>query len=349
MDSKPKILKVTQPDYNLVQAFLKTHPTKNLANEIRMSRELVRQCSHQRLPGETLFTILNGKALEVALTLKDDLLSDIVPGIDGDDMMYRIILALSSLLYNQTDDKGAVDLNGSTDYILSVIGEKPSSCAVIKRSAKELICECKRPVIAFKISQLASLVFGRKAGYKDRKRVEQFLVSINGKNACFYQGQRAIFNPLLAGMWRISPDSLVNQEKEIWIVELDGIFALDIKTNYATFRADIMANLIGHQKSIMFRLLLVLTELKSYKKSDRILNKTISRNSLLARICSAKRYDTHPRDREKDFEDALITMAKLKLIPPIFKINGDYDKEKSGYYETNEKGEIIGHFRLLPG
>lgn len=301
-----------------------------------VSRELVRQHTRVRKPGQDLFSILNDEARERAIQVQENgggLLSQIVDGIDGGELTSKVILGLAHTLYEQSEMSGTLDsMMGATYQILPYL---EMSLPRMKSSGRSKaldgsVVKSPCPCVCIRISDFTRLVLGtnEKPSNKDKDRVRDTLESISNKMVYLAIGDGHFIGKTLIG----KRTKLIDTKKgsEVWLLELDSVFTCNILNDFAVLRKDTLMKLKGRQMKITMRLLYYLIEKRSYDPEN--LNHRVSKIDLFNRIAIISKYEKNPKERDRDFKEALQKMVDVHLIDPI-KLDGDKYAKDSGYHE----------------
>lgn len=302
-----------------------------------VSRELVRQQTRVRKQGQDLFSILNEKAREDAIQVHENgggVLSQIVDGIDGGETVSKVILGLAHTLYEQSEMSGTLgSMMGATDKILPYL---EMSLPKIKKSSgrsKALdgsLVSSPCPCVCIRMADFTRLVLGtnEKPSNKDKDRVREALESISKKMVYLAIGDGRYIGRTLIG----KRTKLIDTKKgsEVWLLELDSVFTCNILNDFAVLRKDTLMKLKGRQMKITMRLLYYLIEKRSYDPDN--LNHRVSKIDLFNRIAIISKYEKNPKERDRDFKEALQKMVDVHLIDPI-KLDGTNYAKDSGYHE----------------
>lgn len=276
------------------------------------------------------------------------LLAGTLEGLSGGEAYLKsFIIALAQTLneqskYYKTQDK----LSGvPRNLIPEIFGEDAKikeadsislPVEVKKDGGTEILNEARTfPYIIVSYEDLAGKLRGegKQRGGKDALQIREYIESLEGKQYLI-EGKKVNGRPYVYGIKLLSKDLVIYRKdkrspggelKEVGcLLRLSSQFSDTIR-GYTGLRADTISKIGGgKQKPITMSLLDLLLYVRGTDR-DGVWKK--SKEDLLSQIATSVRYKTHPKDRERDFLEAVEKVKRCGLI--LY-----YKEEKSPGGET---------------
>ena len=276
------------------------------------------------------------------------LLSGTLEGLSGGEAYLKsFIIALAQTLneqskYYKTEGK----LSGvPRDLIPEIFGEDAKikeadsislPVEVKKNGGTEILDEVRTfPYIIVSYEDLASKLRGegKQRGGKDALQIREYIESLEGKQYLI-EGKKVNGRPYVYGIKLLSKDLVIyrgdkrdpeGELKEVGcLLRLSSQFSDTIR-GYTGVRADTIPKIGGgKQKPLTMSLLDLLLYVRG-TDPDGVWKK--NKEDLLSQVATSVRYKTHPKDRERDFLEAVEKVKKCGLIL-------HYKEEKSPGGET---------------
>lgn len=273
------------------------------------------------------------------LQVKGQLLYSSTIGLKGGEVFFKkFCLALAQTLSEQSQYYGTdKKLLGVPDNVMSEIAP------IVSPRKNEIGGKLlDRPFILIRYPDFARTLWGygksKQIGSFEIRDLKSYLDALDKKKYLVKENGGFIAIPLFIRYIHIDN----NGKEDGSILELSPHFTRYINS-FAKYPSDMMERLNGKQTDITMCLYITLLNARGKDTYRRI------KKDLLDDIALASRYQTHPNDREKDFQSAIQRMKDIKLISDyteegikspvsIFTFNPNFLKEK---YIANY-GEKVG-------
>lgn len=286
------------------------------------------------------------------------LFTELCEGVQGGDLVYKILIALSNILYEQSEAVGTTATMTGARGKMQDNGLPVGDRAVrIREDDKE---ESLYANITIVYRDFAKLVCGgRTVGGKDIKKIRNVLEELDKKYILFDfgNGQKLFVRPLSIEAYLKDEN---NPNLEAAAIQLKPIFTRSIKNDYVIMRKDTLQLFGGHQKEMTMRLFFYLSDMHRHKESAIYPHFRISKDKLFEMIAApSERYTTKIKTGkmgadgkpvykigrrkkllESDWKDAVQKMIEVGIITQCsqetgitkdiihFVFNTDYTKKR---------------------
>ena len=289
---------------------------------------------------------------------KNALFTELCEGVQGGDLVYKILIALSNILYEQSEAAGTTaTMTGFRDKMEDNGLQLDKSSVRIREDDEE---DSDYAYITIVYRDFAKLVCGgRTVGGKDIKKIRNVLEELDKKYILFDfgNGQKLFVRPLSIDAYFQDNN---NPNLETAVIQLKPIFTRSIKNDYVTMRKDTLQLFGGHQKEMTMRLFFYLSDMYRHKESPIYPHFRISKDKLFEMIAApSERYTTKIKTGkmgadgkpvykigrrkkllESDWKDAVQKMKEVGIITQCYQetvitkdiihfvFNTDYTKKR---------------------